>query len=312
MTIKRYIGIGKETVFGDNPPASRWLESVENIVTDQNIIIPTSVGQRERRKYAFGPFRGRGNIGPFEIEPENAGELILGGMGSVTTTVPYTNVYLHTFKPADLPPSFSLRLGVELTQRRLCGCLVNALTFDFKHDLMVKLTAEMLGSFVLETSSAIESASFSPLQPFVSPASILTIEGVDKRALVSAGEITLKNNIPYDRGDLSSRFFTKKRVGIREINGKLDIYFDDLTERQRFLDGTPFGLIVEFTGALIVTGYYYRLKFYLPSCIYSKDAAPHLVPQNEPLVLNAPFESLLAPAGTEEIKIELQNQISSY
>jgi len=313
----RYVGIGKETVYGTAVAASRYAEAITSIKPDQGWVIPAPVASRAFRKRNVGQYRARGNIGDFPVEPETIiGELLLGVFGSVSSAQQGgTAAYLHTFTPADTLPSYTTRIGVEQTERILPGCLVEALTVKFAHDKDLQATAEILSGFP-ETKASIGTPTISSLQALnmLDAASILTIATVSKRNLIYDLELTIKNNIPFDRGDLSGRTFATKRVGQREITGKLSAYFDDTTEYDRFIAGNEFTLIITAQGPVIASTYYYKLNFELRKCIYLKDVVPDVKPQNEPLVVDAPFKAFYDTTGgfNAEAKATLQNTVTAY
>jgi len=316
MTVKRYVSMGKEVTYGSAILATAYAEAIGSIKPDQGWIIPSPIASREFRKRNLGPWRSRGTIGDFPIEPENIiGDLLLGAFGAVTTTNPTSGVYNHTFSPADSLPSYTVRFAVEQTERVLRGGLIEALTIKFPHNDNVKATAEILSGFV-ETKTALSSPTFSPLQALnmLGYSGVLTIGGVDKKNLVYDLEINLKNNIPFERGDLSGRTFATKRYGQRTVTGKLSAYFDDTTEYDRFINGTDFTLVIRASGPLITAGYNYFLELELRKCIYLKDTVPDVKPINEPLVIDAPFQAFYDTTGgfNAEAKAVLENTIAAY
>jgi len=316
VAVKRYVGLGKETTYGVSVATTRYIDTIADIKPDQNWLIPTPIGQRMFWKKALGMYRSRGTVGDFPVEPENLGEILLGVLGSVTTTNPASGVYLHEFKGADSIPSYTLRKSVEQTDRVLPGGLFESLTLRINpedREAAVKAKAELLSGFV-ETKAIPVSPSFSTLQPFDlgNAGNEMQIAGVNKKDLVFDFEVTMKNNIPFGRGDLSGRTFSKKRLGSREITGKLSAFFDDTTEYDRFIAGTDFSLWAFIKGPVISGAYSYTLSISLPKCVYLRDATPNIVPMNEPLVINAPFKAFYDPSSTYDFLISLQNTISGY
>lgn len=318
---KRYVGLGKETVaYGTPAVATRYLEAIASIKPDHNWVIPPPIASRAFRKCNLGPYRARGNIGEFPVEPENIGELLLGVFGSVSTANPVPGVYVHTFNPADTLPSYTVRLGVEQTERVLPGGLVESLTVKFAHDKDLMATAEILSGFP-ETKATIGTPTISPLQalnmrgPDVATWLTLDLEGGSgpARNIVYDLEITIKNNIPFERGALDGRTFATKRVGHREVTGKLSAYFDNITQYDNFIAGTKFVLQIEAGGPLITAGHYYYLEMTMYDCIYLKDLVPDVKPQNEPLVVEAPFKAFYEPTTyLKEAWAELKNAITTY
>jgi hypothetical protein len=315
----RYTALGKETVaYGTPAAATRYLEAIASIKPDQNWVIPPPIASRAFRKRNLGPYRARGNIGDFPVEPENIGELLFGVFGSVNSAQQGgTTAYLHTFTPADTLPSYTVRLSADTAQRILPGGLIEALTIKFGHDKDIQAIAEILSGFPEETA-ALETPTISTLQALnmQDAASVLTILGTSKRNLIYDLEINIKNNIPFDRGDLSGRSFATKRVGQREITGKISMYFDDTMggEYDKFMTATEFALIINARGPLIVGSYYYFLELELRKCVYLKDSVPDVKPQNEPVVVDAPFKAFYDTTGgfNAEIKAKLQNTITAY
>jgi len=211
-------------------------------------------------------------------------------------------------------PSYTVRIGVEQTERILPGGLIESLTVKFPHDGDIMANAEILSGFP-ETKTSIGTPTVSELQALNMQdiASVLTIETVNKRNLIYDLELTIKNNIPFDKGDLSGRTFATKRVGQREVSGKLSAYFDDTTEYDRFIAGTEFTLIVTAVGPAITSAYKHQLELKLKKCAYSS-GTPDVKPQNEPLVIDAPFKALYNTTGDflAEVKATLQNTIAAY
>jgi len=309
----RYVGLGKETTYGVGVAATRYAEAVASIKPDHGWIIPPPIASRAFRKRNLGPYRARGTIGDFPVEPENIiGELLLGVFGSVTTTEPTVGVKLHTFAPADTLPSYTCRIGVEQTERVLPGGLIEALTVKFTHGRDIQANAELLSGFV-ESKAAIATPTISPLQALnmFEASSVLTIGGTAKRDIIYDLEITVKNNIPFDRGALDGRTFSKKRVGQRDVTGRISAFFDDTSEYDRFIGGHEFTLIVRADGPVITGTYKYYLGFELRKCAYT-GGVPDVKPQSEPLVIDAPFQALFDAGFGAEAKATLQNTIASY
>lgn len=311
----RYVGLGKEDTYGDMVVADRWAEAVASMKPDQGFIIPKPVASRADRKRNLGPYRARGNIGDFPVEPENIiGELLYGVFGGHAVTNPYAGVYLHTFSPADTIPSYTEHLGVELKERLIGGALIESLTVKFAHDNDILANAEVFSGFT-ESNTTIQTPTISPLQALnmQNASSVLTIATVSKRSLISDLEISIKNNIPFNKGSLADREFSTKRIGKRDVTGKLTAYFDDTTEYDRFLAGTEFTLIITALGPLIASTYRYQLGFELRKCAYT-GGTPDVKAQDELLVIDAPFKALYDTTGgfNAEGKATLQNGIATY
>jgi len=315
MAIKRYIGIGKETTYGSIIAPTRYIESIEQNNPDQGWIIPPSIGQRALRKKNLGPYRTSETLGAFDVEPENIGELLLGAIGSVTTTNPYSGVYNHQFTPADTLPSFTMRIGSEIIERILPGCLVNSLQLQASQEGNIKAIAEIFSGFV-ESNTSLQSAIFSPLQAFNflsdPTANYLKLAGVNKQTQIYDLSIKIDNKIPFRRGALDSRMFSTKRVGSREITGKLSLFFDDTTQYNAFIAGSEFSIEIICYGPVFAAGQKYKLEIYVPKCIYT-GAVPKNEPMDEPIkISDASFKGFYNEVVGAEIVLNLTNGVSSY
>ncbi|MDH5482659.1 MAG: phage tail tube protein [Candidatus Bathyarchaeota archaeon] len=319
MAITRYVGLGKEAAgsFGTPVAATRYAEAISKIAPDQNWVIPPPISQRAASKRNLGPYRARGAIGDFPVEPENIiGELLHGVFGNVQSAQQGgTTAWLHTFTPADSLPSYTTRIGVELTERILPGTLIEALTIKFAHDKDIMANAEVYSGFP-ETKQALQVPTISALQALNMQAAtcVLMLGGISKKTMVYDLEITIKNNIPFDRGQLDGRNFSVKRYGQREITGKISAFFDDTSQFDAFIAGTEFPIDVQAIGPVITGSYYYKLAFDLRKCVYLRDSVPDPKPQSEPLVIDAPFKAFYDTTGgfNAEGKAFLTNKITAY
>jgi hypothetical protein len=315
MAIQRYVGIGRETVaYGTAANAVRYAEAIAKIKPSQGWVIPEPVARRDPQKANLGPYRARGNIGPFDAEPQNVFlDLLYGVLGKVTTTG--TGPYTHQFRGEDSLPSYTLRLGVEKTERVLPGCLVESLSVHIPHDGNVEALAEILTGFP-ETKDSLATPTLSALKAFnhfTDPTdNIVTIATKDVKAQVYDLQLQIKNNIPFNRGALDGRNFSVKRYGKREITGKLSIAFDDTDEYDRFIAGTDFTLVAHIAGDIISGADRYSLHLEMGTCRYVGDAVPDVGPINEPVVIaDAAFKSFYNTSYTNALEAAIVNSVSS-
>ena len=318
MAETRYIGIGPEATIGALGAVARYQDSVDSMKCTQGWIIPAPTCKRAYEKRNLGPFRVSGNIGEFGVDPCGIiGDLLYGALGSTTPTRRESTIaYYHTIVPADTLPSFTVRRGCEQTETIFEGLMVNNLKVRFQHGEELKATAGMVGCHSEPTDQALQTPSISALQNFVYHQGTIEIVGSgEQNTRVFGGEININNNLPASKGDLSSRYFSAKRYGHRTVTGFLSLYFDSETERDRFIAGTAFDLVVTFTSSLIVGAYKYSLQLTLYECQYLSDLAPNIKPMSESLVINAPFQAFYdvgAGNALKEISVILQNTVESY
>ncbi len=320
MVENRYVALGVEENLGAVAEATRYQESVETIATDLGWIIPEPISKRAYQKRQAGPYRELGDIGEFDVDPNGIiGDLLYGVLGKVTPhpqDPPNEEAIMHSFVPWDTLPSYTVRIGTEQNERILEGMMVNSLKLRFATGENLKATAGMIGPHSPETDQVLQTPTINPLQAFTyHQASIKTGEAeTEMNTFVYAAEILINNNLPT-KGDLSSRYLTTKRYGHRKVTGKLSMYFESEVERDKFLLGTPFNLIVTFTGPIIAgTTLPYYLQVILYQCQYTGGTS-HVKPHTEPLVLDAPFQAFyegVSPLAEKEIEAAIQDTVSNY
>lgn len=305
MAIKRYIGIKKETTYGEfEVGIDTWIEAIETIAGDQGWIIPDLIGTRERRKKNLGPWRAKGNIRDFPLEPENAGDLITGALGIDNVGDLGGGFYGHTILPSDTIPSYSLRIGLDnISERRFSGCLISNITMKFVQGADAVIGISIFQGATIEVLGAASSATLSPLDAFTYHQAKIELEGSTISTDVYDAEVSIDNSI-IDRGALGTRFVTTKRIGSRTVRGKLSLFFKDTTEYQRFLNGTEFDLKIS------VTNGNYSLSIHLPRCIY-RSSKTNLVAMNEPIVVDGEFEAFYDSSSGYEVRVILKNTKSS-
>lgn len=319
MGLLRYLGIGREdSGYGNPTAATRYVEAVARLNPDQGWIIPDPICDPSRSKYNLGPFRVRGNVGPFDVTPDNIGEMINAvlGNGSYSPNNQDSASRLHSWKCSNDLDSYTLHIGAEIEERILAGMLGNSLNIKAAHGEDVQANVAWVGPGSAETTDTLASltrANLTSLQPFVyhQASGNLTVGSGDKSANIFDIELNVENNIPLERGNFNSRFMPKARRGGRVVTGKLSAFFDDDDEYDRFMTGASFLLDLKFVGPLIGSGRYYTLRLYMPVCIYLKDAAHPVQPMDEPLALDCPFQALYDDGTYSELYIQLENQLTS-
>jgi len=313
----RYLGLGREDVaYGTPANASRYIETVVKLTPDQGWIIQDPICDPSRTKYNLGSYRIRGNVGPFDVTPDNIGEMINAalGNGEYSPVDQDSNSRVHSWKCSNNLDSYTLHIGAEIEERILAGMLANSLNIKASHGENVQATVAWVGPGAAESTDTLATLTrdnLSALQPFVyhQAAGNLSVGNGDKSANIFDVEVNLENNIPIDRGNFNTRYFPKSRRGSRAITGKLSCFFDDDDEYDRFIAGTPFAMDLKFVGPQIVGGRYYTLRLYMPVCVYLRDAAHPVQPMDEPLAIDCPFQALFDDGTYSELYVQLENQL---
>ncbi len=319
----RYLGLKKEGTYGDAEAgaSTRYEDTIGSITPNPNWIVPEPVSQRGFQKRALGLYRSRGTIGDFDVTPNGIiGDLLLGVLGGIDTATPSSGVKTHTFKPAKLIPSFTARMGVELMERVIPGLLVDALTLRFEAGEAVKCSADVVSGFPETKNDINESFTIDTLQPITQKDEVVNVTwdgDAEAGVYISSLELRIENNIPFDRGDLSGRTFSKLRVGQRVVSGTLTAYFDNQDLYDKFIVGDEFSFLVTVGQQILKEAnedpaFHYIIGAQASNCQYMEDSTPNLQTQNEPLMVNAPFRCFNAGIDTNEIEAILQNDIDSY
>jgi len=317
----RYIGFRKEGEYGtaETDPSIRYEDTPNSIQPNLNWMIPEPVAKRAYQKRATGLYRAQGPIGDFDVTPEGIiGDLLMGVFGSEETPLnPETDVYTHEFVPADTIPSYTVRVGGEIEERVLPGCLIEELTLKYKAGAFLKANATVYSGFPETPDTIVAAPTIDTIQPFTQIDDLVNfIVGTDTTAEGKLSELTLtiKNNIPFSEGDLSGNTFSQIRVGQRTVTGTMTVAFDNDDVYDDFIAGTAFDLTATLQGALIGESETYRnlLRVKLFNCQYLRDGTPPIRTQNEILKINAPFQAFYNAGEAREVEAFLQNSITAY
>ncbi len=316
----RYFGLKKEDEYGtiETDPSTRYEDTETKIQADPNWILAEPVATRAYKKRAQGLYRAQGNVGDFQVTPNGIiGDLMLAVFGSETPTNNETGVYTHVFSPADTIPSYTGRIGAELIERVLPGLLCEELTLKWNAGQPVTASALLYSGFAEESDTIVAAPTIDTLQPFTQIDDLvnLTWNGDSTRAAaVSSLDVTIKNNIPFNLGDLSGNTFSKIRVGQRTVTGNVTAYFDDTDDYDLFVAGTAFDFTLATATTFIGASETYRntIGLNVYDCQFMRNAAPDVKSQSEPLVINAPFQAFYDSGASKEVSGLLRNSIAAY
>jgi hypothetical protein len=304
--VDRYIGVVQEATFKTDPGSGYVYIDIydEKVVPDKDLIAFETAASRSYNKRTYGNFRAQGDINFPVLADAGLGWILKFVMGGTVSSGSSGSGYTHTFKCSDTIKSFTTKIGITdfaSMQRSLTGVLADTLTFKAEYLKALDATLKLVG-FNTETKEAIADPAVSALNPFVFSQGVYKTGGT-VRAYLHGFTLNIANNIPSDK------WFNKVHVGKRKVDGTISLVFDDTTEYDRFLAGTPFALEITFTGALFgIT--YYTLRFYLPVCVFLKDVTPH-INKREMCIIDAPFQAFYDPTYTE-LQVELTNLTASY
>lgn len=316
MAIKRYVGLGQQTVFAVPVPAEKYIRTKENIISDPGWYIPKPIIRRSYSVKQPVKYLVTGTVGEFDARPDNIGELIYMAQGiDGYVCHDYAPAYEHEFGISDRLPFYTFRIGVERKERVIPGLLCNKLTFRFGTSLdALKVIANIVGRGPENDVSlaTLSEASFSAESMFSPMPSEFLVETTNRVAHLFDGEISIENVFPIDKMRSAGRYLTAIRYGERKVTGRLSLAFDDLEERDKFLNETSMKFTFTWFGYLITAGFQHRLKMILYDCHFLRDVSGHVAPIDEPLILNAPFQAFFDSAEGDDILVMLQNKETTY
>lgn len=274
------VGVAKEAGIGTAVAPTKFLSVYsENFETKAEQI--TSKGLANSADLVVKNQQGARSVsGGFtlDLEPENCGELFkfaLGSEGTSGTTSPQT----HTFTRLGnaLLPSATVWKDLGLEQFEFTGCMCNTLTISGKAGGAEPYTiaVEFLG---LEQGVTLgtQSVTYETQQPFVFSQSALAVGGTTAIADYEGFSLTINNNVKIAHTLTSENWAQKIWSEGMQITGTMDLIFEDLTEYNKFLNGTATNITLTLThGATIGTGTtHYSLALTMPVVYYSAIGTP--------------------------------------
>lgn len=313
--IAAQVGFAAESTFATYTAPTRYLEFVTEGLTLASERIEGSglrAGQRVLRndRWAVNK-KGVGGDIQLEVLSKGFGLIFEHMLGSNTTANPAGSVYTHTSILGDTAgKSLVVQVGkpdVSGTVQPFSylGCKVASWELSCEIDgvLTLSLTLDGVDEDTTESLGTASYASSDELLYFTGASLTIGGSSVDVRTFSLAGD----NALATDRYFLRSSGLKKEQypVGVPEITGTLEMDFEDLTEYQRFVDGTEAALVATFQApTLLETGYYPHLEITLPVVRFDGDTPT--VGGPEILTQSLPFKVL--DNGTDEpISIEYQS-----
>lgn len=305
--IAAQLGIVEETTFATYLAASRFLEfndeGVENTI-ERIDGAGLRAGQSVLRSDRWEPgASGASGSVTFQTLTEGFGLLFEHALGNVSTANPQGAVYQHTFTLGD---QAGMSLGVQIGRPDINGTVQpfsyvggKIASFELSLDVNGILMFTPTFDFVQEdTGQTLETASYSTTDELL----VWTggqVQIADADVNVSSFSVSVDNALNTDRRFLrtDAKKLEQYCNGMREITGTLTMEFEDLSEYNRFVNGTEAEVELTCTGASeLETGYNGSLVITLGSVRF--DGSTPTVGGPEQLELTLPFRAL--DDGTNE------------
>jgi hypothetical protein len=229
--IFRYFAIGAEETYG-TAVAATLARDVESASLDSPgagaLLVPDRGLSRARRQVRAGFYAPAGDVSlPADFEIMKA--LFGYALGTVVEDAPE---FVVTGTDETVLPSFTARIGRDLSEHVFAGCAVNTLTMEAS-DSFIKLTAGIKAQKdSLSTLKDLEALlalglDAEPLTAFHE----LTCDAGYESARVRSLVLKIENGIDETRGrGVGSRFPYRLRVGARTVSVDLVLDFDSLDQ----------------------------------------------------------------------------------
>ena len=263
--IFRYVGIGKETEFGNAVDGTIYLDPISctlDVPAAPEIMVEGGMGRMVARKRP-GFYVPSGSI-EYPVDIRSMGYLFRAALDGYDFTAGEpegTNTHEFYGGNENVPTFWTYRVGKDVFEHVFDGCVADTLTLNVADGLATAnlgLFARKDASTDLKDFSIIE-----PLMPAEYPLAFYEVtatinDNVEYAAKVRSANMSIKNNIGRDSGrGLGSQFPRTFRCGARTIEYQIQLQFDDLTHLQLFwgddagpdetgVGSTPFPLCLEF------------------------------------------------------------------
>lgn len=313
----RFIGIGKETSYGQEATINKWFNVIsESITSDQQYVDTETAAYRERMIRIPGPYKVAGDFDLY-VTSEDAAFLYYGALGSITKTGTGPD-YTYTIQPGTSIPTWSIEIspGIGTQSRKVIGAAISAVNLEAVAREAPTMTVSVIGK--TEKLVTRTTPTFTTVRPFASFEGKMYVGGTEV-ATVEAIRINVENNIPDDVYALGDRFLQAIIPQSLSVSGDMDIRFvdwewykkfwgsDTATEPVTYPDTVS--LKLEFTGAQIDTNKYHKLTIELPKC--TLDTMDASFDRRERVVASVDFTALYDATISGAIKVTVVTTVAN-
>jgi hypothetical protein len=294
------VGFAEESVYGTPVVVSRFFEFLsESMKNDIERIESQGLrsGSRVQRsgRWTAGKASVEGDI-EFELANKGFGVLLKHMFGSVITTTPGGGTLTrdHTFTPGDLTAlSLTTQVGLPPVSGAVLpmtyhGCKVSEWGISAAVDEIPKLKLSLLGEFE-DQAIALATPTYPALLKAM-PATGITLSMAGTGLCVREVTLGCKHGLADDRWCLGT---TQRKnpleVGLREYGGEFLCEFEDLTQYNRFVNGTEAALVITMQGDVIEGALRYSLIF---TCNVRVDGETPAIEGPELLTMSVPFRCI--------------------
>lgn len=216
--------------------------------------------------------------GTLELEPgaDKLGELMLSLFGGVVTDQPDAGgaptVFRHRFvSDADAQhPMYTLFVDRQIHQKKYAGMSVPQMTFTFPVDGRIAATADILA--LSEAAGAVLTPDFSSdLEDLLFSDVQIDIVGV-KSTQVRQASVQVNHNSIQKHVLCNVRDAVDIVAGMQQVTGTFTLYFEDQTERDKFVASTVSDIFISAQGQTLEGAEVATLFLDMPRIKYSAGA----------------------------------------
>ena len=271
-------------------------------------------GDGQEREAADGIREFTGTIEQ-EVAADNLGELLLSLMGAVTTDQPDVgnapNVFRHRFSKlttSALNPTHTLFIDRKTHIKRYAGLTAAQMTVNYPVDGRIAASTDARAVAEATHGSSLIAVLTGLLGDLKFSELTINIAGAPN-AIVRTASVVMLNNLVEKRVLGTSRDPADLSAGIMQANGSFTLYFEDETERDKFVAGTVSSLKLTAKGAILEDVQVETFELDLPRIKYS--AGP-VSEQDGILVQDFTFGAFFDSAAGYTVRPELISKVISY
>lgn len=289
------------------------LPSAEMSLNPNLIANPKIYGDPQERKAAGGV---RDWSGTFELQPsaDKLGEFFMSLLGAVATDQPDAGgaplVFRHRFTPADNSgqhPMYTVFGDRQAEQKKYGGTAVGQMAFTVPVDGRIACSADLMAKS--EAAGAVLTPDFSAdLEDLIFSDCTVEVAGVAS-SLVRQAAVTLNGNAVRRRVLAASRDAADIVHGPLMIGGSFLLYYEDGTERTKFVGDTTSSLTIKAEGQVLQAAQKASLILEMPLIKYSAGPVEEV---DGILVQNFSFGAYRDPTAGYSVRATLINKETGY
>jgi hypothetical protein len=263
--------VAEESTYGTSVTPNRTYEfRDESLKLDIDRIESSALRANARVQRSDRWAAGKKSVGgdvTVELANKSMGLWLKHAIGGVVTSQPSPGpdptVYDHTFTPGDFPTSLTAQVGrpdVGGTVRPFTytGCRITEWELACAINEIATLKFTLLGQNE-DTATALASAAY--------PAGLALMTFVQGTLTIGGSAANIKSISLKGTNGMADRYFLGSQLrsqplenAMREYTGKMDAEFENLTNYNRYVNGTEASVVLLFQGATISTTYKYQLQ----------------------------------------------------